>query len=325
MSIFFYYGEDDYALQKAVQTLRDQYLDPNWSSFNYDKIFPEQSDAVIQGLNQGMTPPFGFGSRLVWLVNTTLAQHCSEQLLTELERTLPKIPESVVLLFTSPSKPDGRLKSTKLLQKYAQFQEFSLIPLWKTDELVQRVQKVAQELQIKITPKAVEALALAVGSDTRLLYNELQKLQIYAETQTGVIDLAEVDALVTCSSQSSLQLAAAIRGGKTIEALQLVEELLSRNEHPLRIVATLIGQFRTWLWVKMLSEAGEKDDKIAQWADLGNPKRVYFLKQEIRSLRLDALTATLPLLLELEFSLKRGADPRDTLQTKMVQICDLFR
>jgi len=41
-----------------------------------------------------MTPPFGAGSRLVWLVDTTLCQQCSEELLTELKRTLTAIPET---------------------------------------------------------------------------------------------------------------------------------------------------------------------------------------------------------------------------------------
>ncbi|HEY9701886.1 MAG TPA: DNA polymerase III subunit delta, partial [Allocoleopsis sp.] len=154
MSIFLYWGEDEFALEKAVKTLTDSSLDPNWSSFNLDKISPDQTDGVIQALNQAMTPPFGFGSRLVWLVNTTICQQCSDQLLRELERTLPNIPDSTVLLLTTPNKPDGRLKSTKLLQKYAQFKEFAVIPPWKTELLIQLVQEVATEKQVKMTTRA---------------------------------------------------------------------------------------------------------------------------------------------------------------------------
>jgi len=106
--------------------LRDQVLDPQWVSFNYTLLPSEQPDAVIQALNQVMTPPFGAGSRLVWLVDTTLCQQCSEELLAELKRTLTAIPENSLL--TCSSKPDGRLKSTQLLQKSADIREFSLIP-----------------------------------------------------------------------------------------------------------------------------------------------------------------------------------------------------
>jgi len=324
MSIYLYWGDDNFAISKAVDTLRGSVLDPNWASFNYDKISPEQTDAIILALNQAMTPPFGMGRRLVWLADTTVCQQCSEQLLAELERTLPAIPESAVLLLTSDNKPDGRLKSTKLLQKYAEIQEFSQIPPWKTELLVQQVRKAAQQVGVKLNNSAVELLAESVGNDTRQLYNELEKLQLYAGT-TATINEQAVAALVNANTQNSLQLAAAIRQGKTVQALQLVSDLISHNEPTLRIVATLIGQFRTWLWVKIMMEDGERDEKaIASAAEVSNPKRIYFLRQEIQSISSKQLTSTLPILLELEISLKRGADPMSTLQTKVIELCQIF-
>ena len=49
---------------------------------------------MVQALNQAMTPPFGSGQRFIWLVDTPIAQRCSEALLAELERTLPNIPDT---------------------------------------------------------------------------------------------------------------------------------------------------------------------------------------------------------------------------------------
>ncbi|MBD1920804.1 DNA polymerase III subunit delta [Microcoleus sp. FACHB-831] len=328
MSIFLYWGEDDFGLQKAVTALRDRVLDPIWASFNYDKISPDRSDAIIVALNQAMTPPFGAGGRLVWLVDTTLCQHCSEELLDELERTLPAIPDSSTLLLTSRTKPDGRLKSTKLLQNHADIREFSLIAPWKTEQLVQQVRQVAGNKGLKLTPEAAELLAQAVGNDTRLLSTELDKLQLYAAAkggQEGTIEAKAVTALVTSSTQNSLQLAGAIRQGDAARAIALVADLINRNEPGLKIVATLIGQFRTWLWVKLMLEAGERDDKIASAAEIGNPKRVYILRQEVSALKSGQLSRTLPLLLELEVSLKRGADPLSTLQTKVIELCQLCK
>nr|WP_316427423.1 hypothetical protein [Leptolyngbya boryana] len=50
-------GEDSFAIAQAVKALKQQTLDPMWESFNFDKFSPEQSDAVVQALNQAMTPP----------------------------------------------------------------------------------------------------------------------------------------------------------------------------------------------------------------------------------------------------------------------------
>jgi DNA polymerase III subunit delta len=241
MAIYFYWGEDSFAMARAVKTLQDQVLDPDWASFNLDKITPDQADGVRQGLNQAMTPPFGLGQRLVWLAETGLAQRCPEDLLAELERTLPAIPQQTTLLMTSSSKPDGRLKSTKLLQKHAQVQEFSPIPPWKTDLLAQQVKRVAQELGVKLSAAGVDFLVEAVGNNTRQLYNEMEKVKVFADASHAQIGPDTLALLVTASTQSSLKLAAAIRQGQTAVALELVADLLRQNEPALKIVATLVG------------------------------------------------------------------------------------
>lgn len=325
MPIYFYWGEDDFAIAQAVSALRQQVLDPTWSDFNYTKFTSDQPDALIQGLNQAMTPPFGAGSRLVWLADTTIGQRCSDELLSELDRTLPAIPMESVLLLTAKTKPDGRLKSTKLLQKQAEIREFSPIPPWKTDLLVKQVRQVAQEVGIKLSGEAVDLLAESVGSNTRQLYSELEKLRLYAGDGRQPLAAETVATLVTTSTQSTTKLATAIRQGQTAIALELVADLLRQNEPALRMIASLVGQFRTWLWVKLMLESGERNEQvIAQAAELNNPKRLYFLRQEVQPLALRALLQTLPILLELEANLKRGADELATLQTKIVELCELY-
>ncbi|MFM6307402.1 MAG: DNA polymerase III subunit delta, partial [Dolichospermum sp.] len=178
MPIYVYWGEDDFAMEKAVATLRERVLDPLWTSFNYTLFPPDQTDAIVQALNQVMTPPFGTGGRFVWLINTTISQNCPDHILAELQRTVKVIPPDSTLLLTSRNKLDERLKSTKLLKQFATFSEFPLIPPWKTELLVQLVQQTAQTLGLKLNPLVVELLAESVGNDTRLIYNELEKLRL---------------------------------------------------------------------------------------------------------------------------------------------------
>lgn len=326
MPIYFYWGEDEFTLQKAVTSLRDRILDPQWSSFNYTQLAPEQPNAVIEALDRVMTPPFGSGSRFIWLVNTTICQHCGEDVLTELKRTLPVVPDTSVLLLTSRSKPDGRLKSTQLLQKYASFEEFSLISPWETKQLLQQVQKAAASVGVKLTQHSVELVVESVGNDTRQLYSEMEKLQLYAGDNCQPLDVDVVAELVRGNNQNSLQLAAAIRSGDVSKALLLVAQLIERNEPGLKIVATLIGQFRTWLWVRLMMDDGERSDRaIALAAEVSNPKRIYYLQQEVKQLSLGQLVSTLPLLLELEVSLKQGREQMSTLQTKVIELCQIFR
>lgn len=323
MPIYFYWGEDDYAIEKAVALLRDRVLDPQWTSFNYTNVQGEHSDVVIDSLNQVMTPPFGSGSRLVCLINTTICQHATENVLAELQRTLPVIPENSFLLLTSNSKPDERLKTTKLLRKFASFQEFPVIPPWKTDLILKSVHQAAQSLGVKLTAQTAQMLAEAVGNDTRLLDNELEKLRLYSACgqQLSVSNIAQ---LVKNTTHNSLQLAGAIRTGDTANALARLAELHAANEPSLKIVATLIGQFRTWLWVKIMMESGEKNQQaIAQAAEVGNPNRIYFLQKEVNFLSLQQLITCLPILLELEVSLKQGGSDISAFQIKVIELCQV--
>ncbi len=324
MPIYLYWGTDDFAIAQATKTLREKVLDPAWESFNYNKISPDQSDAITQGLNQAMTPPFGAGSRLTWLADTTMCQRCPDELFGELERTFASLPHTSFLLLTSSAKPDSRLKVTKLLQKHAEIREFSPIPPWKGDLLLKQVKQVAQELNVKLTADAMELLAESVGNDTRQLYSALEKLRLYVGEARRSLTASDVATLVAATQQNTLKLAAAIRQGQVAEALEMVAELLRQNEPALRIVSSLIGEFRRWLWIKLMVESGERDDSaIAKAAEIANPKRLYFLKQEVQSLSSHALLQTLPLLLALEFSLKDGADDLAVMQTKIVELCQL--
>jgi DNA polymerase-3 subunit delta len=333
MSIYLYWGEDDFALHQAIESLKRATLDANWSSFNFDRIATEQPDGVIQGLNQAMTPPFGMGQRLVWIEESPVLQGaCPEEVLGEMERTLPQIPDTTVMLWTSAIKPNGRLKSTKLLQKYAEMQEFAVIPPWKTELIEARVRQVAKEVGVRLSRPAGDFLVEAIGNNTRQLYGELEKLKLYSDggkeskNSGEPLSLDIVERLVTTSTQNSLQLAGAIRIGDTSKALELLRDLINRNEAPLKILATLVGQFRTWVWVKVMVEAGERDDKtIAAQAEIANPKRIYFLQQEIRNLSLSQLLQTLPLLLDTETQLKRGQDALSTLQTCIIQLAEICR
>ncbi|MEL7083028.1 MAG: DNA polymerase III subunit delta [Cyanobacteria bacterium P01_A01_bin.3] len=318
MPIYLYWGDDRYSLKKAVQALQQKVLDDAWVAFNFDRLGAGPEDAQV-GLNQAMTPPLGMGDRLVWLENTQLVQQCSDDLMQELERTLTALPDTTHLLLTAAGKLDGRLKSTKFLKKVAKVREFKQIAPWDTDGLMDAVRGVARDKQLQLNGAATALLAEAVGNDRRQLEMELEKLSLYVPD--GTVTAEAVRELVPASAYNTFQLAGHLRSGDTEKSLTVLMQLLARNEPPLKMVAVLVGQFRTWLWVRVAIESGERDNKaIAQMAELGNPKRVYFLQKEVRSLSSWQLYRVMELLLELEYQLKRGQDATRSLQTACIQI-----
>lgn len=325
MPIYLLWGEDDFAITQTIKKKRETLLDPHWLQFNYDKIDGNQPNAIVKALNQAITSVFGIGGRLVWIMNTTVCQQCSEEVFSQLQQTLPVIPKNSHLFLTSNKKPDYRLKSTKLLERYAEVQEFSLISPWKTDELINQVKHISQEIGVQLTPKATELLVEYIGNNTQKLNYELEKLRLYSLDKTTPLGTDIIATLVDASGQNSLQLARTIRQGNKEQSLQLITDLISHNEPALKLVANLVGQFRTWAIVKLHIESGQKDDRaIAEATDIVNPKRLYFLRKELQFISSRQLLATLPILLELELILKQGGHTLANLQTKTIELCNIF-
>ena len=101
MAVYFFWGEDDFAIAQAVDQIKQSVLDPAWLSFNFQTYDGSKEEATIDALNESMTPPFGMGGRLVWITEATFCNNCSESLLKELQRTLSVVPEQTHLLITS--------------------------------------------------------------------------------------------------------------------------------------------------------------------------------------------------------------------------------
>ena len=182
------------------------------------------------------------------------------------------------------------------------------------------VSRTAKEMGLAVEPAAAEALAEAIGSDSARLASELEKLSLYPGTGKAggpgaPITAAAVAALIGSHATSSLQVGDALLAGQSAEAIALVDQLLEVNEPGLRIVAALSSQIRGWLWVSLLDAQGEQDVAvIAKAAGIGNPKRIYVMRKQIRGRPPGRFLRLLGQLLEVEAALKRGRDPGDAFR-----------
>jgi DNA polymerase-3 subunit delta len=301
-----------------VDTLIREHTDPAWQSINLARLDGNDTSQATQALEEARTPPFGGGDRVVVLQRSPFCNQCPAELAEQLEASLALIPSSCHLLLVSHGKPDARLRTTKALQKLvkagkAKEQSFQLPAVWDGAGQVELVQRTARELGLSLEPAAAEALSEAIGSDSARLASELEKLALYVGAQP--ITTAAVEALVGSHATNALQVGDALLASKPAEAVALVDALLEANEPALRIVATLCGQIRGWLWVSLLDQQGESDvNAIAKAAGIGNPKRIYVMRKQIRGRPPARFLALLRQLLEVEAALKRGSDPGDAFR-----------
>ncbi len=321
MPIHLYWGDDEAARHRALADRIEALVDPAWASINLSRLDGADAVQAARALEEARTPPFGAGARVVVVQRSPFCQACPAELAAQLEASVALIPDDCHLFLVSDGKPDARLRTTKRLRTLAEEHAFTLPPVWDGAGQIERVESAARARGLTLAPAAAEALAEAIGSDGMRLASELEKLALHAGGGAGgggggaPITAEAVAALIGGQVTSSLAVGDALLAQRPAEAIALVEALLEVGEPALRIVAALASQIRGWLWVCLLERSGEQDVAvIAKAAGIGNPKRIYVMRKQIRGRSPDQLLALLRRLLDVEAALKRGADPGDAFR-----------
>ena len=308
-------GNDTYAIEREVENFKIQ-THPLWRDFNIHRFHASSLDAA---LSAAASVPFGGGNKLIVIENCDFKQFGEMGL--ELLQILPQLPATTHLVFTA-AVIDKRLKVVKHLLQFGKLKEFTLIPPWRTDLIENAIATTAKQMNLSIARDAVSYLAVAIGNDSSRMIKELEKLAIYAAGSRITKEAAF--ALVPATTASSFQLAEALLKGQALAAIKLIDELLSRAEFPLAIIAPLQTQFKTWLWVKATinSDQQRSDSEIASMCGISNPKRLYFLKQEVKEVSANFLSRSLSILFDLEIALKTGDKP-DSMLPALLSITQL--
>ena len=186
--------------------------------------------------------------------------------LTALADYLPRLPETTRLVFIEDKPLPARHSILRLAQREERgyVKRFDppdarALPRW----IEKRVRKYGGEIE----PQASRQLAAVVGTGLRLLDQEIVKLVTYTQSPTGgqAITTADVEAVVPYAQAAvvfDLVDALGRRDGRT--AAQTLHRLLDAGEHPLRLLAMIVRQFRLLIQVKELKAGGGTPRDIAQ-------------------------------------------------------------
>ena len=335
MTIHFIWGNDSGGIDHRIENLIKDIVDPTWSSLNLSRIDGSDPNQLNRALEEVRTPPFGAGGRIVLVKKSPFCNSCPNDLAIRFEETVELIPIDTHLILQNESKPDKRLKSTKMLFDLIKKQKaiessFVLPAIWDGAGQRKFIEKTAFNLNIAIENDAVLALIESIGVESSRLFSELKKLSLLAEARNTtketsdkkvIITLEIVNSLIEGITTNSLEVGDCLLGGKTSEAILKIDVLLNSGEPPLRVLATLSGQVRGLLWVKLLEEQGEKDvGVIAKAAGISNPKRIYIMRKQMHGKSTKMLLNLLSNLLSIEVSLKKGVTPGDAFRDNLITL-----
>ena len=309
-------GDDLHRIEKEINKYL-QKIPQQWRALNYKRYSCARlSEAIIDAVSVS----FGNSHKVIVIEHCNFKEFGESGL--ELLQPISNLRESTHLIFTASSL-DRRLKVSKFLLERGKVTEYKLIRTWREDLIIKAVETEAREIKLNLTKDAARYLANAIGNDSERRSKELEKLALYAgDSKLGK---SQVVNFVPINTQTSLQLAAAIKAGQALLVARLTEELLAKGEPPLKIIATLITQFRTWLWTKLAISSGIKTNAdIAKVANVVNVNRVYYLRQEVAKCSVRSLACTMVLLFDLHIACQQGMKG-DGLQSSLLIACQPFQ
>ncbi len=333
MPIHLIWGDDITSIERSIEALINKVIDPGWSSINFSKLDGSDINQAKQALEEIRTPPLGNGGRVVLLKRNPYCNNCPEELTKMFEEVIQVIPNNSHLILSNVNKPDGRLKTTKALQRLIKsdkaFERSFLLPaFWDVNGQKNFINCIAKEMGLLLDSDATLLLVEAIGNDSERLASELSKLSLLAQSQNVKPSQAEpylpisaklVNSLIDGITSNALQVGESLLRGEKAEAIQRIDALLNAGEPPLRIISTLSGQVRGWLWVSLLDKQGEKDvSVIAKAAGIANPKRIYVMRKQLQGRPPQKFLNLLNRLLEVEADIKRGIMAKDAFRDYLI-------
>jgi DNA polymerase III subunit delta len=178
----------------------------------------------------------------------------------ELAAYIPQLPESTVLIVvTDEALPE----SSPLVKAAKQYGKNMQCTLPKGAALQQWITRRAKQTGVQIAPEAVTLLANFIGNNLRLLANEIDKLATYVGAGNTIReqDIQQLSAQVQEARVFDLTDALAQRRSK--QALNILHDLLSDGEPPLKLISTITSQVRSLILVKELLQKGTRPYQVA--------------------------------------------------------------
>ncbi len=243
--------------------------------------------------------------------------------LEDLATYLPALPPTTRLFFLESKA----LPSSHPILKLAKAEEKNkrgfarLFDKPKEQQLPTWIEQRARDKGGTVGREAALVLAALIGTDLRLLDQEIEKLLVYADGRE--IDIEDVQALVSRARQTSIfDLVDCVGRRETDRALRLLHRMLDDEAHPLYLLTMLARQVRILIQVKELQAQGRNPQEMANQLKL-HPYVVEKGSAQAKNFDMAELEAAHERIVETDWAIKTGAMEEvlalDTLVVELTQ------
>ena len=255
MSIYFFYGDEDYNIELEIKKLKKKLLDKNFASMNFKTADNPPFPELISLLR---TQPMMFGNLMIVIdCENYFSKTFEDKQLEELANALENNIESLCVVFRAilprneGKKVDSRRKIYKIITKSAQMQEFATFRTYKTEDISNWINKEAKQHEITFEKEAALALIEQVGNNLRQLAQEIEKLRLLAYPKNTITKKMVRE--ICISNEDLFGFADFLLKGNKGQALLEFQKLLEKK-HPLEILAAVQTMLRRWIIMKSKSK-----------------------------------------------------------------------
>lgn len=304
-AVYLLYGTESYFIEDTLQILLKNALPEEEREFNLLQYDMEEQ-YIEEAVEDASTPPF-FGERKLIVMKNALFLTGQKEKIAQNTTVLADYlsnpaPFSILVIVVPYEKLDERKKITKAVKQHSEIVECNALD---NQGVVAWIKDYCKKEQIVIEPNAVHLLIELVGNNMMMMEKEVEKLQLYVGPQ-GSITEDIVKELVTKSvEQNVFVLVEKTLQGNAKEALNILKELLNKQEEPIKILALFASQFRLLYGVKELSEMGYGEKQIASHLSV-HPYRVKLALGQVRHYSKEYLRQVLKELGDADYGMKTG-------------------
>jgi len=314
--LYILWGQDDFSLYESLEEIKrsigDQaLLATNTTTFDGQDLTVEQLRAVCE------TVPFLAEKRLV-IVNGLLerfepkgksSRQKKNALVTNqqseyksLSDCIGKIPDSTILVLIDNSRIGSNNRLLKELSAKAKVKSF---PLLRGSKLRQWTQGYVTKEGGSISPRAVDLLAELVGSNLRIMVNEVNKLILF--TSGRRIEEEDIKVVTSCAQEANVfALIDAIFEFRVGIAEQLLQQLLQRGASPAYLLVMLSRQAQRIVQVKALRNQRKSEKEIQDKLGLTSEFVWRKILEQANRYPMERLKDIYRKLLETDLSIKTG-------------------
>ncbi|MCY7163882.1 DNA polymerase III subunit delta [Streptococcus mitis] len=299
-------GQFEVMKSQVLKQIGYDSADLNFAYFDMKEVVYKDVELELVSL------PFFADEKIVILdhfvdITTAKKRFLTDDELKSFEEYFDNPSPTTKLIIFAEGKLDSKRRLVKLLKRDAKV--FDAVEA-KEQELRQYFQKWSQKEGLQFANQSFENLLIKSGFQFSEIQKNLLFLQSYKED--SVIEEEDiVNAIPKTLQDNIFDLTQFILTKRMDQARDLVRDLTLQGEDEIKLIAVMLGQFRTFTQVKILAESGQTESQIA--SSLGsflgrnpNPYQIKFALRDARGLSLSCLKQAISYLIETDYQIKTG-------------------